>query len=423
MKTILLAAGRSKRVKPIEDKNLLKFFGLTLIEHQLNRLKCAGFDEILIVAGSHNIEKIRELAKPFNAKVFEQKDLEEGMAGAILSIEKEVENEEIFIVSGNDMVDIAAYEAMKKAMNSQADSYLLAYQVAQYFPGGYLQVEGNKITGIVEKPGAGNEPSNLVNIVLHIHRNPARLFAALKQALSSRDDRYELALNELMKDQNFEAVPYLGYWQPIKFSWHVLDLMRHALSTAKRSIHSSAQIAETAVIKGEVILEEGVKIFEHATIIGPAYIGKNTVVANNALVRESIIGANSVVGYSTEVARSFLGEKSWFHSNYIGDSVIGDDCSFGAGAICANLRLDEKEIGESGGNKLGPALGNHIRIGVQTSLMPGICIGSNSIIASGLVVAQDIENNKFVSGKTELIIKENTAQLDENKREQMKQKL
>lgn len=424
MKVLLLAAGRSRRVKPIEDKNFLKFFGMTLIEHQLSRLQKAGFKDVLVVAGAHNIEQLKKMAKPFGAKVFEQKNLEEGMADAVLSVEKAVGDDDLFIVSSNDVVEVEAYEAMKKALKSKADSYLLAYKVKEYFPGGYLKLDGKRITGIVEKPEPGKEPSDFINLVLHIHRKPKDLFAALKKVSSSRDDRYELALDKLMKERTFEAVPYAGYWQPIKFPWHILDLMKHGFSELKRSIHKSAQIAKTAVINGSVVIEEGVKIFDHAVIQGPAYIGKKSVIANNALVRESIIGDRCVMGFSTEVARSFIGDDCWFHSNYVGDTVMGDDCSFGAGAVCANLRLDEKNIGDSGRNKLGPILGSHIRVGVQTSLMPGIRVGSNTLITSGLTIAQDIEEGKFVSGgKIELDIKDNRAKLDSGKREQMKKKL
>lgn len=429
MKTLVLAAGRSRRVKPIEDKNFLKFAGRTLLEHQLDTLKRVGLTDLLIVGGAHNKEKLEELGKPYNAKILIQENLDEGMAGAVLTAEKELtDGEALLIISSNDVLAQSAFEAVLKAQDSSADAYLLAYEVQNYFPGGYLKLDGTRITSIVEKPEPGTEPSNLVNIVLHVFKKPADLLAALKAADSTKDDRYEVALHSLMQTQTFEAVPYSGYWQPIKFPWHILDLMNFSFKVMGSRIHPSAQIAASAVIKGEVVIEEGVKIFDHATIVGPAYLGKNTVVANNALVRESMIGDDCVVGYSTEVARSFIGDHCWFHTNYVGDTVMGNDVSFGAGAICANLRLDEKEITSSGvqtgRNKLGPILGDHIRVGVQTSLMPGVRVGSNSMITSGLVIAQDIEARKFVSGgKMELTIKDNRAVLDASARESMKGKL
>lgn len=417
MKVLLLAAGRSRRAKPIEDKNFLHFVGKTLIEHQLDALKAAGFEDILIVGGAHNLDRLSQFGK-----TIEQEDLDAGMAGAILAAEKHVQDEALVIVSSNDVVDSSAYQALKSAMEGEADAYLLAVQQEDYFPGGYLELDGKRITNIVEKPGAGNEPSNLVNIVLHAHMQPQALFESLKNHSSDKDDHYEVAMAELMKTQNFEAVAYDGFWQPVKFPWHVLKLMRHFLPE-EQSISPDAQVAETATINGPVHIEAGARIFDNAVIQGPAYIGRDAIVANNALVRESSIAARSVVGYSTEVARSYVGEDSWFHSNYIGDSVIGDDCSFGAGAVCANLRLDEAEIADSGLTKLGAILGDHIRIGVNTNLMPGVKIGSGSFIGSGLTLAEDIAAKKFVYGKTELVIKDNRSTLDPSDRSAMMQSL
>jgi NDP-sugar pyrophosphorylase family protein len=427
VKTLVLAAGRSRRIKPIEDKNFLKFAGKTLLEHQLDTLQRVGLTDIILVGGAHNLAQLQDLAEAYKAQVVEQKNLDEGMAGAVLAAEALVGEETLLIFSSNDVLAQSAFESIQLASQSTADAYLLAYRVQSYFPGGYLKVDGKRITGMVEKPTPGEEPSDLINLVLHLHKKPQALFQALREVSTDRDDRYEVALDALMKSQVFEAVPYEGYWQALKFPWHILDLMQFSLKMSGARIHPSAQIAETALIKGDVVIEEGAKIMDHAVVQGPAYIGKNTVVANNALVRESMIGANSVVGFGTEVARSYVGEKCWFHSNYVGDTVMGDNCSFGAGAVCANLRLDEKEITSggqaSGRTKLGPILGENIRIGVNTSLMPGIRIGSNSMIASGLTLAQDIDPGSFVTGKTELVIKENRAILDPSAREKMQNNL
>lgn len=413
MKTLILAAGRSRRVKPIEDKNFLKFAGKTLIEHQLNTLNRAGLKDIFIVGGAHNLQALAEAALPYNATVIEQKDLEQGMAGAVLALEELVPNEPLLLLSSNDVLAQSAFESILNAQKSSADAYLLARKVTEYFPGGYLQTDGNRITDIVEKPEPGSEPSPWVNIVVHVFKDPKPLYEALKKSDSSRDDRYELALKSLMPTLNFELVPYEGFWLPVKYPWHILDLMNFSFSMMGESVHPSAEISKTAVLKGPVRIGEGVKILDNAVIQGPVYLGKNTLVGNNTLVRESMIGDNCVIGYNSEIARSFIGDDCWFHSNYMGDTVMGNNNSFGAGAIGANLRLDEGEVKSagimSGRNKLGPILGDNIRVGVNTSLMPGVRIGSNSMITSGLVVSQDIELGKFVSGKIELKIEDNRS--------------
>ena len=273
----------------------------------------------------------------------------------------------------------------------------------------------------------------MVNLVLHFHRSGEQLLAAIKMAKTKSDDRYEVALDLLIKEgARMKAVPYNGFWQPIKYPWHVLTMMNHFFETL-RGIKKgkNVQVAKSAVLKGNVVLAEGVKVMENAVISGPAYIGKNSVIATNALVRLSEIGENCVIGFGSEVARSHVGNDVWTHTNYVGDSVIGNNCSFGSGTVTGNLRLDEANISvniegekvDSGITKLGLITGDNVRCGINTSFMPGIKIGKNSFIGAGIVVAEDIADNKFAYGRTELIVKDNKAKLDQKKREEMRSKV
>ena len=427
MKVLLLAAGRSKRMKPIEDKNFLSFVGKPLIQHQLELLRASGLSDVVVVGGAHNMGRIKDLGLELNmnVEVIEQEDLEMGMAGAVLAA-KNLLTGPVLIFSSNDVVEVSAFESVLNATG--ADSYLLGYKVNKYFPGGYLEV-GNDgfISNIVEKPGAGNEPSDLVNLVVHRHDDTAGLISALEKVESDKDDIYEVALASMIKDgAKFKAVEYEGFWQAIKFPWHVLPIFKYYFEKAEKGVSDGAKVANGAVINGEVIIEEGAKIFDGAVVNGPCYIGKNAVIATNSLVRESNIGEGCVIGFSTEVARSYLGSDVWTHSNYIGDSVIENNVSFGAGTVTGNLRLDEANVMidgvDSGINKFGAVIGSNVRVGVNSSLMPGVKIGAGSFIGAGIVIAENIEEQSFVRGNWELKISKNKQSVD-NDRENFKNKL
>ncbi|MFC1599409.1 sugar phosphate nucleotidyltransferase [Patescibacteria group bacterium] len=439
MRVLLLAAGRSKRMQPIPDKNFLLFNGRPLIVHQIHALADAGFDDFVVIGGKHNLEALTALPDEHDLgkikyEVVEQVELDEGMAGAVVATKKILDNEPVCIVSANDVVDPKAYSLVLDEMeHTDAESLIVGKKVKEYFPGGYLEIDdSNMITGIIEKPGEGNEPSNLVNIVIHCHKSPAKLIEAIEATSSDNDDKYEVAMDKLIKDgAKMKALEFDGFWQPIKFPWHVFKVMNWFFDNMEGYVSKEADIAPTAVVRGDVIIKEGAKVFDHAVIQGPAYIGKGVIVANNALVRGSMVNEGSVVGYSTEIARSYLGPDVWTHTNYIGDSVISRNCSFGSGAVTGNLRLDEGNIhvnvkGEkmsTGTNKFGLICGENIRVGINTSFHPGIKIGSDTIIGAGLVVGQDIEEGKFVKGKVELEIRDNKAKLDPEKRDEMKGKL
>ena len=459
MKVILLAAGQSKRVNPIEDKNFLSFCGKYLIEWQINMLINVGVRDFVIVGNKDNLEMLKAFAETLEflnagigeaytvgepgenevyVRVVEQKveTHGKGMAGAVIACRELFGDEEVLIVSSNDVVDDKAYRDIL-AQKEKGAGALLGYEVAEYFPGGYLKLgEGDRIEGIVEKPGEGKEPSDYVNIVVHLHSNYNVLFEALNTAKTSEDDLYEVALDSLFKEKEFTMVPYSGFWQPLKFPWHIHELNKHFLKKRYEElegsdeyelrggalIHKTAEIAQSAIIDGDVIVEADVRVFENAVIKGPAYLEEGCIVANQALFRDSFAGQKCVIGFSTEIARSHLGDDVWTHSNYIGDSIIGSNVSFGAGAITANLRLDEGDIqwqGKSTGqNKLGLITGDHIRVGVHTCLMPGISIGSNSMIGSGLTISENIEAGEFVYGKTELKRKENKTDVSKLLRDQ-----
>ena len=430
-------------MKPVEDKNFLQFMGRPLIEWQLTQLWQAGFQKIVLVGGKHNLEQLRELddRMPMEIDVIEQENLEEGMSGAVLAAADLIGDEPCLVVSSNDVVDEKAFELMKKSIdeNDSAedpdDVYLLAKKVEEYFPGGYLKLDNEGfVSGVVEKPEPGTEPSDLVNLVVHYFRKPADFVAKLREVKSKKDDLYEVAVDAMIDDSaKIRAIEYAGYWQPVKFPWHVHQIFLHFFDTEKtqQQIHADADVSDKAIIDGPVIIDEGARVMAGATVKGPCYIGRKSIVATNALVRDSNVGANCVIGFSTEVARSHLGDNVWTHSNYIGDSVIGNDVSFGAGTVTGNLRLDEGLIGmnigdqkvSTGTNKWGLVTGDHIRVGINNSFMPGRKIGSGSYVGAGLVIAEDIPEKSFVRGEIKLKISENKGTFSEEMRELMRKKL
>lgn len=428
MRTLLLLAGRSRRFWPLAEKSLFPICGKTLAEHQVETLRKGGCKEIILVVGAHNKKEIRRLFP--DLKIIEQKNLDDGMQGACLSALPKIvktlpagrsssvdERRSVMIVSGNDVIDASALSDLKAtAMKPRTDGAILARKIKTYFPGGYLTVKGGRVTSMIEKPGAGKEPGRLVNIVAHIHNDPAVLLAALKSVKNHRDDGYERALHALFRVKTYRAVPCGGFWQPVKYPWHLLPLLEHFLSSIKKpAIHATVKIHPSAVIEGNVIIGEGSRVLSHATVVGPCMIGKRCIIGTNALVRGSSIGDDCVVGYNTEVKGSVLAGPVWTHMTYLGDSVIGRNASFGGGTTTGNLRLDEGEISSmdpssrlgtgsgkaipTGLHKLGLIVGDDCRFSAQMASYPGVKIGRGTFVADRALIRTDIPDGSFVSVK------------------------
>lgn len=386
-----------------EDKFLIDFLGCTLFERQIIMAREAGLTDFVIIGNPSNIERIKLAASAISGVNFtftiQQRPL--GIADALKGAASLL-GTEILVVNPNDVFEQSAYRALLNAFNGRkAGSYMLGYKVNRYFPGGYLAVdERNFLTRIIEKPAPGTEPGNLINILLHLHTDTARLFRYIAAVKTTRDDVYELAMDNMVKDgYNIEVVPYNGAWAPIKYPWHILDIVKLMLDASESTIAPSVSISDRATVVGKVIIGDNVRILENAVIRGPAYIGPDTIIGNNALIRDySHIGADCVVGYSTEIKGSYIGNGCWFHSNYIGDSIVGNNCSFGSGMVTANFRFDEKEIKvkmgkdviSTGRNHFGVIIGDNCKMGINSGILPGRRMGPNSIVGAHVCLQDDL---------------------------------
>ncbi|MBN1202188.1 MAG: NTP transferase domain-containing protein [Anaerolineae bacterium] len=412
---VVLAGGASSRLWPLEEKSLIKFMGRPLLSWQLERYAQLGLNQVVVVANPDNEDMIRALVHTLpniQAEVMVQPE-PKGMGDALLQLEGYLAqhgNQTLYVTQVHDMTDMRLHQQMLTAYQSGAAmGYLAGYRTQDYFPGGYLEVgQGGQITNIIEKPGAGNEPSDLVSIVAHIHADAAALLDCIRAEYASpvtTDDHYERAMAHMMQQHYFRVVPYDGPWQAIKYPWHVLDVMHSQLSAIDgQQIAPDALIEDGVLIKGNVIVERGARVFHGATIAGPAYIGENAIIGNCALVRESMIGARAVVGYATEVARSYIGEGVHTHVCQALDSVLGDGVNLSASCTTANLRIDQGPVwstvkGErldTGRTKLGLIAGARAFISVNVMTMPGVKIGRDSEIGPTTIVSEDVPDNTRV---------------------------
>jgi carbonic anhydrase/acetyltransferase-like protein (isoleucine patch superfamily) len=144
-------------------------------------------------------------------------------------------------------------------------------------------------------------------------------------------------------------------------------------------------------VEGHVFIHPTVKLPPTATIIGPAWIGANTEIRPGAYIRGSVIvGENCVLGNSCEFKYCMLMNRVQTpHFNYIGDSILGNGAHFGAGVICSNVRLDQKNVVihlpdggvvDTGRKKFGAIVGDRAEVGCNAVLQPGTLLGTRSLV-------------------------------------------
>ena len=195
--------------------------------------------------------------------------------------------------------------------------------------------------------------------------------------------------------------------------------MKFFFENMEGRISANAEISSNVTIDKKVIIEDGVKVFENAVISGPCYIGKNSIIGTNCLVRQSMVSENCIIGFGSEIARSYIGENTMIHASYVGDSIIMGNCNLGAGTITGNWRFDKQpvkiNVGDkssekisTGMEKFGCIMGENCKTGINSSILPGKKLGPNSIVGPAVCLQDDLESGKIISiDKKSYVIKEN----------------
>lgn len=406
---LILAGGDSTRFWPLENKLFFSFLGKPLILFQIEELLKYG-ELVTVVANKSNATAIKRLVDNNDIKsvqIIIQKDDYPGMAGAVHSTKNHIKGE-VLIVNGSDLIDYSIILKMSLLINQENKLILVGKQINEYFPGGYFKFDDNKkIIEVVEKPGKDKIPSSITKLVFDYFTDINGLLKQFVNVKTQKDDLYEVAVNKLLSENIKQAyLIYDSYWYVLKYPWHVLPMMQNFLKTIKeKTISRTAEISEKALISGPVIIGENVKVGDFVKIVGPTFIGDNTVVGDYSMIRESQIGEDCLVGSFSEVARSYIGNNVFLHRNYIGDSVLDNDVMLGAQAVTGNLKFDgEKVLSEVNNekidtnmNKLGAIVGNLSKIGVNSTIFPGVKIGKKCWIGPGEKVKYDIEDKIYLA--------------------------
>lgn len=439
---IILAGGRSRRFWPLTNKNLIDFTQSNLLEHHLKTLSNLGIRDFIVICNTEVAAFLRVNGKLYHGLTIHrvlQDDNNHGIGKAVLLastvIEKNYPQRPVYILNSDDVYDSSIHqELFINMLKKKTFMSVVAYEVSEHKPFGYFKVSNDKVKGLIEKPKSHETPSNLTNMSLHLYSDFSKLLQTLKNELQQKDendDLYERSINSLCQKYDVSYIKYTGRWEILKYPWNVLGVADYFLSTISHAVSEKATIDKTAKISGSVVIEDNVRILEFARVCGPAVIKKGTIIGTGSLVRESIIGESCVVGYNSEITRSYIGNNCWFHTNYVGDSVLGNNVSMGSGAVLANLRFDQKNIFskvneikvDTQRSKLGTIAGNSVQIGVNSSIMPGVKIGKNALIGPGVVVDQDLEDNTTLISTQQQVKKKSNVNLTPSSRKHFRELL
>jgi bifunctional UDP-N-acetylglucosamine pyrophosphorylase/glucosamine-1-phosphate N-acetyltransferase len=405
---VILAAGEGTRMRPLtltRPKPMLPVAGKPILEWDLEALHDNKFKKVIIVVG-YKKEKITEyFGKNFHQLKIEYVEQKEqlGTGHAVSLVKDKVGGEEEFFLMNGDL--LVSKELVRNFMNDarkyKRKNLLGVVEVKNPSEFGIISLKRkggeNKVQKLVEKPKSSKE--KLANSGVYIFNK--KIFDAIEKIEKSTRAEYELtdAIKILIPDGIY-GVGCKGRWIDIGRPWDLLDaneiLMKGKKEKGLLKKENGVKVEKFAVIKEDVHLGRNTIIRSGAYIEGPCWIGKNCVIGPNCFIRPfSMIGDNCRIGNAVEVKNSIIMNNTNIgHLSYVGDSIIGENCNFGAGTKVANLRVDDEEVKleiknkliKSGRRKFGCVMGDHVKTGINVSIMPGRAIYPGACVEAGSVV-------------------------------------
>ena len=145
---------------------------------------------------------------------------------------------------------------------------------------------------------------------------------------------------------------------------------------------------------GSIYIGRNSEVMEGSVIRGPFSLGSNSVVKMGAKIYgPTTVGPNSKVGGELNnvviIANSNKG-----HDGFLGNSVVGEWCNFGADTNCSNLKNDYAEVRQwnypagrfvpTGLQFCGLVMGDHSKTSINTMFNTGTVVGvAANIFGSG----------------------------------------
>ncbi|MCH5162142.1 MAG: sugar O-acetyltransferase [Clostridiales bacterium] len=109
-------------------------------------------------------------------------------------------------------------------------------------------------------------------------------------------------------------------------------------------------------------------------------------------------GKNITVGKNV-----FINEGCCFQDQ--GGITIGDNCLIGQQVVIATLNHDLCPDKRANMQPAPVLIGKNVWVGAHATILPGVTIGDNAVVAAGAVVTKDVPANTVVAGVPAKVIK------------------
>ncbi len=420
---IILAGGKSTRMKSDTPKVLHKIAGLSLIGWLLRTVEAMNPDRVIVVTAPFSDKAIAAEVAPH--KTIIQKTAK-GTGDAVKAALPALKGHEgpVLILLG-DMPLLRAESVADLISAAQEDGAGMAVLAADApNPDGYgrlVTASNGALAKIVEDRDCTDAQRGISLINTGAFCVNGTHLAAWVNRIKSNNAQgefYITDLPEIAAEDGFETtisilededealgvndrldLSQLEYMMQISLRLHAMDGGATMIDPQSVFLSHDTKIGQDVMIEPNVIIGAGVEIENGATIhafshIEGAKIGAGASVGPYARIRpKSVIESGASVGNFIEVNRSTLkkGSKAK-HLGYLGDVTVGEKCNVGAGTVVANYDGYEKHKSTFGKGSF---------IGSNSTIVAPVAIGDGAIVAAGSTVTVNVPDDALAIARVE----------------------
>lgn len=404
---IVMAAGKSTRMKSEKPKVLHELCGQPLLAYVLAALDEAGIHRKIVVVGFGAEQVQKQFANEPGVEFALQAE-QKGTGHAVMVCRDQLSGHRgpIVVLAGDGPMLRAEMIAkmLERMRETKSKAFMATARVGD--PTGLGRIVRDP-TGtflrIVEHKDASQEIRDIkeINASFYVFDGPA-LFDALDAVKPNnvQGEYYVTDVPEILREAGeivhaevlADEVDMFG----INHRQHLAEA--HALMQQRiqnRLLDDGVTIVDprNTYIDSRATIGRDTVIYPFSVIRGPSQIGSRCRIGPFAHVREETeLGDDVHVGAFVEVVRSKLGNETVAkHLAYVGDAVMGVGVNVGAGVVIANYE---------DGVKSHTRVDDHAFLGSGAVLVAPVAIGPNAIVGAGAVLPKnhDVQPGELVIG-------------------------
>ena len=409
---IILAAGKSTRMKSAKSKVLHDLAGRPLIEWVYASASGLGCERIVCVVGESNTD-VRAAAEALGMDIAVQEP-QQGTGHAVLCAKEAMagfEGDVAVLYADTPMIAQTTLASVFDALGA-CDVAVLGFEAGDPAAYGRLVEGDDGLDRIVEAKDA--TPDELALTLCNsgvLAADADRLFAALGRVGNdnAKGEYYLTDVVGIIRDDGGRAEAVRGDEAEMLGVNSRADLAqahkafqsnmrRDALAAGvtlrdPETVYFSydTDLGNDVTVGEHVVFGPGATVMRGATIhafchIEGAIVGEDAVVGPFARLRPGAdLGPDTRIGNFVEVKNTKLGRGSKAnHLTYLGDATIGEDVNIGAGTVTCNY---------DGYFKHRTEIGDGAFIGTHSSLVAPVSVGKGAFTATGAVVTKDVPDD------------------------------